>query len=107
MSEPILKNFRTEYEMGLGEAITRHNKLHKLITSGIASKDQRVEYNLITDALNHLKIPLGFDCNEDGIPDSIEIFMKTSKTSCCRLVDTKGSRRKTKTTSRSKRKVKR
>ena len=96
------KSFRTEYEMGLGEAIARHNKLHKLIVAGIATEEQRKEYTLITDALNHLKIPLGFDCDEDGIPDSIEIFMKTSKTSCCRLVETSGSRRKT--TSRTRRK---
>ena len=34
----------------------------------------RSEYQLLTDALNNIKIDLGFDCDEDGIPDTIGIF---------------------------------
>tara|TARA_R100000406_G_scaffold85860_1_gene69501 strand:- start:2183 stop:2479 length:297 start_codon:yes stop_codon:yes gene_type:complete len=88
--------FRKSMAMGLGEAIQRHNTLHKAITSGIASPDMRSEYKLITDALNNIKLDLGFDCDEDGIPDTIEVFSKTAKTSCCRLIPTKSGRRKTK-----------
>jgi hypothetical protein len=33
---------------------------------------------------------LGFDCDGDGLPESIELFKETSETSCCRLVDLPG-----------------
>jgi hypothetical protein len=80
--------FKKSMEMGLGEAIQRHNTLHKTITSGIATEAMKGEYKLLTDALNNIKLDLGFDCNEDGIPDTIEVFSRTAKTSCCRLVPT-------------------
>ena len=80
--------FETKLEMGLGEAIQRHNTLHKMISSGIATIEQRKEYNLITEAMNNVKLDLGFDCNNDGIPDGIQIFAESAKTSCCRLTDT-------------------
>ena len=86
--------FKKKMAMGLGEAIQRHNTLHKMITSGIASQEARDEYKLITDALNNIQLDLGFDCNEDGIPDTIEVFAKTAKTSCCRLIPTSSGRRK-------------
>lgn len=91
MSEPF---FKKKMAMGLGEAIQRHNTLHKTITSGIATKEMKDEYKLITDALNGIKLDLGFDCDEDGIPDTIEVFAKTAKTSCCRLIPTSSGRRK-------------
>jgi len=75
----------TRLEMGLGEAIVRHNLLHKMITSGIATIEQKKEYDLITEAMNNLRLDLGFDCNGDGIPDDIQIFSESAKTSCCRL----------------------
>lgn len=92
--------FKKKMAMGLGEAIQRHNTLHKKITSGIASQEAKDEYNLITDALNNIQLDLGFDCNEDGIPDTIEVFAKTAKTSCCRLIPTTSGRRKKKKSSR-------
>jgi hypothetical protein len=82
MSKPL----RTQMQVGLGEAILRQNRLQTLITNGIASQDEREEYKLLADALNEIKLDLGFDCNEDGIPDTIEIFHQTAKTSCCRFV---------------------
>ena len=86
--------FETKLEMGLGEAIQRHNTLHKMISSGIATIEQRKEYNLITEAMNNVKLDLGFVCNNDGIPDGIQIFAESAKTSCCRLTNTT-SRKKT------------
>jgi hypothetical protein len=77
---------RKEMLMGLGEAIKRHNLLHKTITAGVATQVQRDEYELITEALNKIELPLGFDCDDDGIPDTVEIFAKTAKTSCCRII---------------------
>ena len=93
---------QTKMQIGLGEAIERHNDLHKRMTVGLASAEERAEYKLLSSALNEIKLDLGFDCDGDGVPDSIEIFMETSKTSCCRFVplDITKSTKKTKSTSR-------
>ena len=91
-------------KMGLGEAIVRHNTLHKIITTGIASEEQRKEYALITEAMNDVMLDLGFDCNGDGIPDDIQIFEQTANTSCCRINPTSSRntpKKKRKSTSRS------
>ncbi len=77
---------QTKMQVGLGEAIQRHNTLHKLITSGIALQEQKDEYQLLSTALNEIKLDLGFDCNDDGVPDTIEIFHQTASTSCCRFI---------------------
>jgi hypothetical protein len=80
------KTLRTQMQVGLGEAILRQNKLQSLISNGLASLEQKEEYKLLADALNEIKLDLGFDCNDDGIPDTIEIFHQTAKTSCCRFI---------------------
>jgi len=73
-------------QVGLGEAIERHNTLHKKITSGVANTEEKDEYKLLSAALNEIKLDLGFDCNDDGVPDTIDIFHATAKTSCCRFI---------------------
>ena len=91
----------TKLEMGLGDAIRRHNTLHGMITRGIATKEHREEYRLITQAMDNIRLDLGFDCNGDGIPDDIKIFAQTAKTSCCRLNPTESRKKeKRKTSSR-------
>lgn len=94
---------QTQMQVGLGEAIERHNLLHKRITAGIANTEERDEYKLLSTALNEIKLDLGFDCNDDGVPDTIEIFHQTASTSCCRFVPSDGDVKtvKTKSTSRS------
>lgn len=86
-------------QVGLGEAIKRVNNLHSKATRRLASAEEKEELSLLTNALDNIKIDLGFDCDGDGIPDSIEIFTATAKTSCCRLIDLgdlpKPKRRKT------------
>ena len=77
---------QTQMQVGLGEAIERHNLLHKRITAGIASQEEKDEYKLLSTALNEIKLDLGFDCNDDGVPDTIEIFHQTASTSCCRFI---------------------
>lgn len=88
-----------QMQVGLGEAIKRVNNLHSRVTRRIASQAEKEEHDLLMDALDNIKIDLGFDCDGDGIPDSIEIFTATAKTSCCRLIDLgdlpKPKRRKT------------
>lgn len=85
-------SFKTTMQMGLGEAINRLNLLHSKRGRGIATTNEKSEHDLILDALNQTKLDLGFDCNDDNIPDSIEIFSKSAQTSCCRIIDT-GSER--------------
>lgn len=74
-------------EMGLGEAIGRLNTLQSIIHTGTATEEIRSEYRMILSALNVIKLQLGFDCNNDGIPDTVEIFKESIGTGCCRLVD--------------------
>ena len=88
---------RKEMKLGLGEAIRRIIKLHARSVQGAVTPAQREELGLLMDALNEIEIDLGFDCNDDGVADTIEIFKQTAQTSCCRLTPTKGQ----KSTSRS------
>lgn len=93
--------FRKRMQMGLGEAIVRHNTIHARMSRGVATPAEKEEYSLLSDALNEIKIDLGFDCNADGIPDTLEVFAQTAKTSCCRLIPLGGRKN---TSRRSKRK---
>ena len=79
--------FKKQLQVGLGDAVRRVIYLHAKIRSRVASEDDKSEHELLMDALNNIKIDLGFDCDGDGIPDTIEIFTATAKTSCCRLID--------------------
>jgi len=74
--------------LGLGEAIRRLIRVEMMYARGLtADKTLLEESHLITDALNQqYQLDLGFDCNDDGIPDTIEIFTKSAETACCRLV---------------------
>lgn len=94
-----------QMQVGLGEAIKRVNHLSSKKSRGIMSKNETEEHSLLMQALDNIKIDLGFDCDGDGIPDSIEIFTATSKTSCCRLIELEEApkpKRKRKTSSRRK-----
>ena len=93
-----------QLQVGLGEAIKRVNALHNRIANRVASAIEQDEHELLMNALDNIKIDLGFDCDGDGIPDSIEIFTQTAKTSCCRLVDLEAPKpkRRRKTKSRKK-----
>jgi hypothetical protein len=92
---------QTQMQVGLGEAIERHNNLHKRMTAGVATLEERGEYKLLSTALNEIKLDLGFDCNDDGVPDTIEIFHQTATTSCCRFIPSDVKTVKAKSTSRS------
>ncbi len=94
-----------QMQVGLGEAIKRVNQLHARVSRRLASPEEKEEHELLMNALDNIKIDLGFDCDGDGIPDSIEIFTATAKTSCCRLLDLEDMpkpKRKRRTSSRSK-----
>ena len=97
-------SFEKKMQVGLGEAVKRINRLDNKIIRGIGSAEEKNEHNLLMEALNEIKIDLGFDCDEDGIPDTIEVFAKTAKTSCCRLVPSDGEPKKKKRRTSSRRK---
>jgi len=85
------------YKMKMGDAILQLNILQSRRNQALASPEEHREYHLILNALNTApEIDIYFDCDGDGIPDTIEIFQQTSATSCCRLMDSKPdtSRRK-------------
>ena len=74
--------------MGLGEAVLRliHVEIIYTTNSGI-EHELIIERNLIVQALNQqYQLDLGFDCNADAIPDTVEIFQQSAKTSCCRIL---------------------
>ena len=80
-------------QMGLGEAMKRLIMLHTKTSRAIATVEEREERDLILDALNEIKLDLGFDCNMDGVPDTVAIFAQSAETACCRLVPADTSRR--------------
>ena len=87
--------FETRVHMGLGEAIERLMRVDSMATTGYGGKREELlaERRLIVEALNQqYKLDLGFDCNMDGIPDTIEIFMQTAQTSCCRILPMDGKK---------------
>lgn len=74
-------------KLGLGEAVKRLVDVEFAYRTGIGEipEDLLTERKLILDAMDHIRIEISFDCNGDGIPDTVEIFHKTAGTSCCRL----------------------
>jgi hypothetical protein len=85
-------------KMGLGEAILRLVHVESLYANNLDVPDDLLkERELIVEALNqHSQLDLGFDCDGDGIPDTVEIFEKSAKESCCRIlpIHLSGGRRK-------------
>jgi hypothetical protein len=87
--------FQKTMQMGLGEAIERLLHVELLRSRGLSAIPEHVieEKKMLVEALNSIPLDLGFDCNLDGVPDSIEIFAKSASTSCCRILPNDTSRR--------------
>ena len=85
--------------MGLGDAITKANRLQTMISVGVGTPQHITEYKLIMNSLNEIQIDVGFDCDGDGLPDDVEIFKRTAETDCCRLVEVDTSKRAVNATS--------
>ena len=108
MGEPV----RVEKEIGLGDAIRRFVDLEWATRTGtsVIRKQDLEERAMLLEALNVIPLPLGFDCNNDGVPDTVDIFRESVAEGCCSLAsarlarladDTK--RRKRRSSSRRKR----
>lgn len=95
--DDVEKTVQKTLQMGLGEAIQRLMRVELLRQNGFSKVPEQLatERDLIVAALNTHQLNLGFDCNADGVPDTVEIFKQAAETSCCRIVpsDTSRSRR--------------
>jgi hypothetical protein len=83
-------NLSKEVRMGLGEAMRRLLDVEIRFRHGQANPELSRERDLLLQALNRVEIQLGFDCNRDGVPDTVEIFRQAAETSCCRITDLPG-----------------
>ncbi|OHD18647.1 MAG: hypothetical protein A2Y38_19440 [Spirochaetes bacterium GWB1_59_5] len=85
---PKKKPSRHIVKMGVGEAVDRLIRINHMLGAGIANIPQEFieERRIITEALNHIKLDLAFDCDGDSNPDTVEIFQHAAKTSCCRIL---------------------
>jgi len=86
-------SFKTQVQMGLGEALLRLLQVEQGASFGVGDRETLLaERGLILEALNQqYQLNLGFDCNMDGVPDTVEIFMQSAKTSCCRILPAQAS----------------
>jgi hypothetical protein len=75
-------------KMGLGEAIQRLIHVEFQYRNGAGGVPEQLlsERQMLLDALNVIDVEIGFDCNADGIADTVEIFEQAASTSCCRLM---------------------
>ena len=73
----------TQVKIGLGEAVSRLLKIELLKQNKLYEVPDNLirERELIYKALDEVKIDLFFDCDGDGIPDTVEIFEKSAKDS--------------------------
>ena len=85
-------NIEKQLKMGLGEAVRRLFDLEVRYRQGKRSEELTTERLLLLEALNRIEIDLGFDCDDDGVPDTVEIFQKTASTSCCRILPAGGKK---------------
>jgi len=88
-------NYQKVVRVGLGEAIQRLIHVEMAYRQGHALNDEAAleERKLLFTALNQYELDLGFDCNEDGTPDTVAILQQTAETSCCRILPHDVSRR--------------
>jgi len=88
-------NYQKVVRVGLGEAIQRLIHVELSYRQGHALNDEAAleERRLLFEALNQYELDLGFDCNEDGTPDTVAILQQTAETSCCRILPHDVSRR--------------
>ena len=80
-------------QMGIGDAIIRLIKIYEHRNNLGLRGTFLEEENLIIEALNHHKLDINFDCDEDGVPDTVAIFAQSANTSCCRIIPQDTSRR--------------
>ena len=85
-------------KLGIGEAISRLMKIEFLKANRLydVSDSLLKERELIYNALNEMTLDLNFDCDGDGVPDTVEIFEKSAKDDCCKIISSKGKPKRSK-----------
>lgn len=84
-----------EVQMGIGDAILRLLRIEAAYANGLFTVPEHLksEREMIVEQLNQYTLDMGFDCNDDSVPDTVEIFKQTAETSCCRILPRDTSRR--------------
>lgn len=83
--------------MGLGDAVKRLIHVEASYRMGFHAIPEQalIERDMIVMALNQIDLDLGFDCDGDGVvdvPNTVDIFVVSAQTSCCRIQAKDGSR---------------
>ncbi len=82
-------------KLGLGVAIRKLISLDRKASLALATPEELVEREMLFETLNKIEIEdIGFDCNDDGVPDDLSIFQQASETGCCRLLPIETGRKK-------------
>jgi hypothetical protein len=100
---PTQYSTRKQLKVGLGEALQRLMKVELRLMNGFSHVEDEdlIQRQLIIDSLNLTQLDLGFDCNDDDVPDTADIFEKAAQTSCCRIIPESQNQKKVKGKSRS------
>ena len=87
MAAPVFTTSK-QIKVGLGDALQRLFAVELRIMNGLSTVEPAdlAQRQLILDALNLTQLDLGFDCDNDGVPDTVDIFEQAASTSCCRVV---------------------
>jgi hypothetical protein len=91
-------------KLGLGQAVQRLIRVEVSAALGIrVASEALAEAELLRKTLDQYDLEVAWDCNDDGVPDTVEIYEQAASTNCCRLVepDKVMSRRSRKDSSRS------
>jgi hypothetical protein len=74
--------------LGLGQAVQRLIRVELSMAAGIRLPAEALaEAEMLRKTLDQYDLEIAFDCNQDGVPDTIEIYQKAADTSCCRLIE--------------------
>lgn len=73
--------------LGLGEAVQRLIRVEVTHAMGLRVKSEALaEAKMLRETLDQYDLEVAWDCNVDGIPDTVDIYQKAADTSCCRIV---------------------
>lgn len=100
------QHFEKQFKIGLGDAILRLVHVELLYSRGVTNvpENLREERALLVKSLNQFQLDIGVDCNNDDVPDTVDMFKQTAETSCCRIVPGTSRKPDKKDSSRSSRK---
>jgi hypothetical protein len=73
--------------LGLGEAVQRLIRVEVAQAMGIrVREDALAEAQMLRETMDQYDLEVAFDCNVDGVPDTVDIYQQAADTSCCRIV---------------------